>query len=83
VDQTVIAVAVIAAIPGLVATFAAYMARRDAQHAKRAADKSVEEIVIVHGEIRELGRAVDGRLTQLLKTSSDAARAEGRLEGPK
>lgn len=58
----------------LLAAAAAETARIEAEAAKR-------EIIVVHGEIMEVGKRIDGRLSELLALTEKSARAEGVIEG--
>jgi hypothetical protein len=49
--------------------------------ARSAAEASQAEILLTHGEVVEVGKRIDGRLSELLKSSIAQARAEGRSEG--
>jgi len=62
--------------------------RRDAQaaiqaakDAKEAAELSKAEIVAVGDKVFQVGKAIDGRLTELLASREAGALARGRLEG--
>lgn len=66
--------AVIAAIGTIVAAVLAYRARERAAEAKA-------EIVLVGNELHEVGARVDGRLSDLLEVTRQAAHAAGRTEG--
>jgi ribosomal protein RSM22 (predicted rRNA methylase) len=52
-----------------------------AEAAKLAALSSNALLVETNGEIRELGKRVDGRLSEVLALTKAKALAEGRLEG--
>ena len=52
-----------------------------ADHARDAARDATREIVSVKGNLFEVGKAIDGRLSELLELTRAAARAEGRIEG--
>ena len=50
--------------------------------AKEAAEDSKKEIIATKDGVFEVGKAIDGRLTELLEITKQAALAEGRrLEG--
>ena len=66
--------AVIGAIGGIVAAVLSY-------RAKTRVDKVVRDLTIVDGNVVELGDRVDGRLSELLKTTQALARAEGVASG--
>jgi hypothetical protein len=66
--------ALVAAIGGIVAAVLSYRARRRVE--------DVEALVInIDGEVREVGRRIDGRLSKLLETTGALARAEGVAQG--
>lgn len=87
--------AIIAASGAVVATVLGYLNRRSmgvqrekaaeaaaaAEAARVAAEDSKREIIATKDGVFELGRAVDGRFTELLRVTKAAALAEGRLEG--
>jgi gas vesicle protein len=56
-------------------------AEQSRQDIKDAAEESKRQIVAIGGQVYELGKAVDGRLKELLELTKEAALAEGRLEG--
>ncbi len=60
---------------------AAALAAERAAVAKEAAEESKREIVATRDGVFEVGKQLDGRLTELLKTTGDLARAEGQIEG--
>lgn len=66
--------ALLAAVGGIVAAILAYRARRGVEDASLA-------LTVIEGEVREVGERIDGRLTELLKSSSALARAEGVAQG--
>lgn len=79
-------------IVGVIVTLLNYRAsnaaRRDAAAAKAAAETASHGIVEIGGKVYDLGKAVDGRLTQLLEANAakaavtaDLARAEGVHDG--
>jgi predicted alpha/beta-hydrolase family hydrolase len=90
VAPTITAIAtLVAACGALVAAIAAaFVARRNAKRADNAADKAAEaavaakaakeQLVIIDGQIRKLGDAVDGRLTALLAATVQAAEADAK-----
>jgi hypothetical protein len=55
-------------------------ARDKAVIAAAAAEDSKKEVVLVRGEVIEVGKRIDGRLSELLKTTEALARAQGRAE---
>lgn len=69
----------------------AYWAYRSKERATRAVEAAAEaarltaqgneEIQLIHGEVREIGARIDGRLSELLKSSIAQARAEGIATG--
>lgn len=87
--------AAITALASLVAAFGvilgaywAYRAKDRAAAAARIASESQNEIIRVGTDVYELGKRVDGRLTELLDaaaakgvTDAALARAEGKAEG--
>ena len=76
---------VLGAIPPTILAFAAYRTARSNARAALAAQKAAEDakeiILSTNGDIRELGKRVDGRLTDLLISSKAAAHAAGVIEG--
>ena len=66
--------ALVAAIGAIVATVLAYRARR-------VVEDIDAKVILIGGEVREVGRRIDGRLTQLLKSTGDLARGEGFAAG--
>lgn len=66
--------ALVAAIGGIVAAFLAYRARRKVEDIDA-------RVIIIDSEVREVGKRIDGRLTQLLESSTKLARAEGVAVG--
>lgn len=56
-------------------------AKTKVDSAAKTADESKVEITKVGDRVYELGKAVDGRLSELLKITEAAARAKGKLEG--
>ncbi len=81
-------VAIIAAIPATVAVViglrnarSAAKAAAAAEAAKLAAQTSQAEIVATRDGVFEVGKRIDGRLSELLETSKAAARAQGHAEG--
>ena len=87
-DVIVAVAGLVTAIGIVLASFWAYRAKERAARAaelaataaQHAADASTE-IMLVHGEIRALGKRVDGRLSELLASSIAAARSEGVAAG--
>lgn len=59
----------------------AAVAAAAAEAAKAAALDSQREIIATKEGVFEVGKQIDGRLTQLLSLTKEAALAEGRLEG--
>lgn len=59
----------------------ALLAAAAADLAKRAAEDSKREIVLTKEGVFELGKQIDGRLTQLLALTDSEAYARGKLEG--
>lgn len=59
----------------------AVIAATAAETAAVRAEEGKREVVIVHGEVVEVGKRIDGRLTQLLLLTEKAAHAAGVLEG--
>jgi hypothetical protein len=93
---TITAIASVIAAIGLIVTgVLAYLARRAtlaaaeratvaadaAVAAQLAAESSKKAIVATQDGIFELGKQIDGRLSELLKSSSALARAEGVAQG--
>jgi hypothetical protein len=56
-------------------------AERAAKEAKTAAESSNAALVEIDGKIFQLTKQVDGKLTELLNLTREAALAKGRLEG--
>ena len=50
--------------------------------AKEAAEASKREIVLTKEGVFEVGKQIDGRLSELLKLTEDSAFARGQLAGP-
>ena len=81
--------ALLAALAGLItASVGLWVVYRKAVEAKKAAERGNEAIILVDGQIRELGKRVNGRLSALLEAEagrraaeSKAARAEGVAAG--
>jgi hypothetical protein len=61
---------------------AAVAAEKAAVAAQKAED-AVGEIVAVKGSIFALGKQIDGRLSELLKSTAALSHAEGVVEGEK
>lgn len=66
--------ALVAACGGIIAAVLAHRARRGVEDASAA-------LTLIEGEVREVGDRIDGRLTELLKSTSALARAEGVAQG--
>jgi hypothetical protein len=73
--------ALVAACGGIVAAILAYHARVKAEEARQKAAQAVGELIVIEGEVRKVGEAIDGRLTTLLATTQALARAEGIAQG--
>lgn len=80
--------AVIAAAGAIVTGILSFLNRKAARDAadrallaKEAAEASQTAIVRTEQGVFELGRQIDGRLSELLKTTADLARAEGLASG--
>lgn len=93
---TITAIASVVAAVGLIVTSVlAYLSRRATQRAaeratiaadaavaaQAAAEASKKAIVATQDGIFELGKQIDGRLSELLKSSAALARAEGVAQG--
>jgi len=65
----------------LVGAVSAWRARQEAKRARVAAESSKDVYAVVDEHIVNLGRAVDGRLSELLKSTERLARAEGVAAG--
>lgn len=63
------------------AAAASLVAKNAAEAAKVAATASQAAIIETKDGVYEVGKQIDGRLTELLKLTREAALAEGRLEG--
>jgi len=63
------------------AASAAETARYAAEAAKLAAQQSQAEVVLTKEGVFELGRQMDGRLSQLLESTNALSRAEGLAQG--
>ena len=70
-----------AVVTGLVARATSIRAANAAEGAKAAAEASHAEIVETKAGVFELGRQVDGRLSELLAQTRLSSRAEGVLAG--
>lgn len=75
------AASVITAIAALVAACGGILAAVLAYRARRGVEVATEALTIIEGEVREVGERIDGRLSELLKSSSALARAEGVAQG--
>lgn len=71
----------VTAVGTILIAFWAYRAKTHAARAAELAASNKGDIAVVQGEVREVGSRIDGRLTALLKSSSDLARAEGVAQG--
>ncbi len=85
----------VAAVGAVVAVILGYLNRRSAdaaktraadaayaaERAKSAAEASQREIIATKDGVFELGKQIDGRLSELLQLTESAALAAGRLEG--
>lgn len=69
--------AVGALIVAIVTAYNARSARTAAEESKAAAEQSKAEIVATKEGVFELGKRVDGRLSELLAASIAAAKADG------
>jgi len=65
-------------IAALGAFAVAWRNRKVAEAAKLAAEDSKSTLIEVKGQIFELGKAVDGRLSKLLEQTEARGKAEGR-----
>jgi hypothetical protein len=79
---------IVAAIAAVAAAVLGYTNRRKVDAARERAEKAAEaaadaarEVSLVHGEVREVGARIDGRLSELLKSSNALARSEGIAAG--
>lgn len=63
------------------AALKAALAAERAADAKAAAEASQREIIATKEGVFEVGRQIDGRLSQLLETAKALAKSEGRAEG--
>ena len=65
----------------LVGAVSAWRARAEAKAARIAAEQSKDGLAVVGGNVYNLGKAVDGRLSELLASTEKMARAEGHAAG--
>jgi hypothetical protein len=72
---------VVTALAALIAAFGGIFAAVLAYRARQAARENSAEIIAVNGEVREVGERIDGRLSELLRSSNALARAEGVAAG--
>ena len=70
-----------AKVSAIEAKASAVIASSDAAAAKIAAEESRAEIVATKDGVFELGRQLDGRLQELIRSQTELARAQGRIEG--
>lgn len=73
--------AIITAIAALVAAFGGIVAAVLAHRARRKIEDAAVDILVVKGDVHEVGRRIDGRLTELLSSTAKLAHAEGHAEG--
>jgi len=73
--------AVVTAVGVILIAYWSYRGKERAAAAADLAEDAKREVIAVRGDIFTVGEQLDGRLSQLLKTSTDLAHAEGRLEG--
>ena len=73
--------ACITAIGVILAGFWSYRSKQKAAIAAEKAEANGAKIVELDGKLYQLGANVDGRLTELLRTSTAAAHAEGVISG--
>lgn len=73
--------AIITAIAALLAAAGGILAAVLAHRARRKIEDAAVDILLVKGDVHEVGRRIDGRLSELLASSSKLARAEGHAEG--
>jgi hypothetical protein len=64
----------------LVGAVSAWRAREEAKAARVAAEESRAGMIEVNGKVYSLGRAVNGRLSELLDQTKKLAHAEGKLD---
>jgi len=72
---------VITALGVILVGYWAYKGKNRADDAKRASENNNARIVELDGKLYTLGVNVDGRLSELLRVSTEAARAQGVAEG--
>lgn len=72
---------IITALAALVAAAGGILAAVLAYRARRGVEDATEALTVIEGEVREVGERIDGRLTELLKSTSALARAEGVAQG--
>jgi hypothetical protein len=64
-------------IVGVIVTLLNY---RQSRAARIAAEQATHGVTVVDGKFYDLGRAVDGRLSELLDQTKKLAHAEGKLD---
>ena len=72
---------IITAVAALVAAFGGIIAAILAHRAREASKANSAEIIAVNGEVHEVGERIDGRLSELLRSTAALARAEGVAAG--
>jgi hypothetical protein len=75
------AVKIIAAVGVIFAGYWAYQSKKAAGEAQKQAEKNEAQLVEIDGKVYELGKSVDGRLSQLLDVSALADEAKGYAKG--
>lgn len=90
-DGPVLIALIVATPPTIAAIGALAIGIRNARRADEAADKAAlaaekaaeasGRMVLLEGQVFEVGQRIDGRLTELLAASSALARAEGVVQG--
>jgi hypothetical protein len=74
-------VKIVTAIGVIVVAYFAYRAKVEASRAARIADDLQAPLIRIGDQVLEVGDAIDGRLTALLKSETSAARLEGVAAG--
>jgi hypothetical protein len=73
--------AIITAVAALIAAIGGIVAAVLAHRARKRVDVVEKALITIDGEVREVGKRIDGRLSELLRSSGALARAEGVAQG--
>jgi predicted dinucleotide-utilizing enzyme len=73
--------ALVAAVGVIITSVLALWAKHAAERSRQVVENSAAELTVIKGVVMELGPALDGRLSQLLKAEIAKARSEGLLDG--